>query len=102
MDLLSKQFTALVSREVETAVERAVSRLAPRFRLDERDRPGDAKAYLTNAEAQKYLGLSKPTLARYRADGTLPFSKVGASVYYRLSDIEALMERNAVGSGRTK
>lgn len=84
--------TAL-NEAVEAAVERAVSRLAPRFRVDERDRPGDAKTYLTNAEAQAYLGLSKATLARYRADGTLPYSKVGSSVFYRTADVEALIER---------
>ncbi len=79
---------------VEAAVERAVARIAPRFRVDERDRP--SKAFLTNAEAQRYLGLSKPTLARYRADGTLPYSKIGSSVYYRLSDVEALLEARVV------
>lgn len=84
-----------LSDAVEAAVERAVSRLAPRFRPDERDRP--SKAYLTNREAQDYLGLSKATLARYRADGTLPYSKVGQSVYYRLADVEALLDRHAVG-----
>ena len=85
-----------LAEAVEAAVERAVSRLAPRFRVDERDRP--SKAFLTNAEAQAYLGLSKATLARYRADGTLPYSKVGANVYYRLSDLEALLEENVVGA----
>jgi hypothetical protein len=83
---------------VEAAVERAVSRLAPRFRVDERDRPGSPggpKAFLTNAEAQRYLGLSKATLARYRADGTLPFSKIRSSVYYRLQDVEALLMSSA-------
>ena len=85
--------TALIEA-VEAAVERAVARHAPRFRLDERDRPG--KAYLTNAEAQAYLGLSKATLARYRADGTLPYSKVGSSVYYLTADLEALLASRAV------
>ena len=37
------------------------------------------------------LELSRPTLARYRADGTLPYAKLGQSVYYRLADIEALL-----------
>ena len=46
----------------------------------------------------RLLGLSKPTLARYRAAGTLPYSKVGSSVYYRLEDVEALLARHAVGS----
>ena len=86
-----------LAEAVETAVERAVARLAPRFRADERDRP--SKAYLTNAQAKEYLGLSKATLARYRADGTLPYSKVGQNVYYRLDAIEALLDRNTVGGG---
>jgi excisionase family DNA binding protein len=51
------------------------------------------KGWLTNSEACKYLGLSKPTLARYRASGKLPYSKVGSSVYYRRGDVEALIER---------
>ena len=50
------------------------------------------KAWLTQPEAQKYLGLSKPTLARYRAAGKLPYSKVGSSCFYRLVDLEALLE----------
>lgn len=75
---------------VEAAVQRAVSGLD---RTAE-DRP--PKAYLTNREAQAYLGLSKATLARYRADGTLPYSKVGQAVFYRLADIEAALERHSV------
>ena len=85
-----------ITATVESAVERALARFAPRLRQDEHDRP--SKAFLTNAEAQDYLGLSKATLARYRAAGTLPFSKVGQSVYYRLDAIESLLDRHAVPS----
>ena len=77
---------------IDAAVEVSVARLAPRFFPAERDRP--SKNWLTNREAQEYLGLSKATLARYRADGTLPYSKVGASVFYRLTEVEALLERS--------
>ena len=95
MDSITKALKALIDETATRAAERAVSKLAPRLRVDERDRP--SKAYLTNAEAQEYLGLSKATLARYRADGTLLFSKVGQNVYYRLDAIEALLDRNTVG-----
>lgn len=64
--------------------------IGPKFRLDERDRP--SKNWLTNRECQAYLGLSKATLARYRASGKLPFSKLGSSVYYRVEDVEGLLE----------
>ncbi|PAP74814.1 hypothetical protein B1759_16695 [Rubrivirga sp. SAORIC476] len=81
---------------IDAAVEAAMSRLAPRLSPAEQDRP--AKNWLTNREAQDYLGLSKATLARYRADGTLPYSKVGASVFYRLSEVEALLERSGASA----
>lgn len=54
--------------------------------------------YVENDEAMRLLNLSRPTLARYRKAGTLPFSRVGSKVYYRVSDIEALMERSVVRS----
>lgn len=79
---------------VEAAVERAVKRLLD-ARAQTSSAPG-SKDWLTNREAQAYLGLSKATLARYRADGTLPYSRVNAAVFYRLADIEALLERGLV------
>ena len=77
-------------RALREAAERVLREVAPRFRLDERDRPG--KNWLTNPEAQAYLGLSKATLARYRATGKLPYSKVGSSVYYHVAAIERMIE----------
>jgi len=61
--------------------------------------PADGFGWVTNKEAMRLLGLSKPTLARYRADGTLPFSKVGSSVFYRVADLQALLDgRRADGA----
>ena len=56
------------------------------------DKPG--KDWLTNKEAMKYLGLSRPTLQRYRTSGKLPYAKIGSSVYYRRADVEALLEQH--------
>ena len=69
-------------------------------RLSSAEKTAD-KSWLTNAEAMEYLGLSRPTLARYRAAGTLPYSKVGSSIYYRLTDVETLLESNMVRNGST-
>ena len=60
----------------------------------------DAKAWLTNAEAQEYLGLSRMTLQRYRDAGKLKYSKVGSNVFYRLEDIESLLESGMKEAGR--
>lgn len=82
-------------REIATEVLTPIVKEAVRELLPDNSEP-DAKAFLTNEEACRYLGLAKPTLARYRADGTLPFHKVGSSVYYRREDVEALIERGRV------
>lgn len=74
---------------VETAVHKAV-----REALAQQKEPAmPAKRWLTNREAQAYLGLSKATLARYRAVGRLPYSCVQSAVYYRLADVEALLKK---------
>lgn len=86
---------ALVAAVTE-AVERAVRRERATSPPSD-DRPG--KGWLTNAEAMVYLGLSRPTLARYRAAGSLPFSKVGSNVFYRLEDVEALLAAHVVRGG---
>ena len=53
--------------------------------------PHREKAWFTNAEACQYLGVSRSTMARLRASGTVPYSKLGANVYYALADIESAL-----------
>ncbi|MEL6444434.1 MAG: helix-turn-helix domain-containing protein [Bacteroidota bacterium] len=89
MTALAKALAADFSKLIRPIVEDAVARALP-------EAPGESrpvsKEWLTNREAMDYLGLSKATLARYRADGTLPYSKVGANIYYRFGDIDALLK----------
>ena len=82
----------------QRAAEKTLVDVVDRLRSAEKT---TGKAWLTNREAQEYLGLSRPTLARYRAAGTLPYSKVGSSIYYRLTDVETLLESNMVRNGST-
>lgn len=56
------------------------------------EKPTAPKEWITNGEAQTLLGLSKTTLQRYRADGILPYSKLGGNIYYRVSDIVDILE----------
>lgn len=76
---------ALLDESVRGAVSAAIQKLQP-------GQPGSSKDWLTNEEAIDYLGLSRPTLQRYRNDGKLPYSRVGSRVYYRREDVEALLE----------
>lgn len=74
---------------VAGAVERALRRHGPPAPGPVSE--GSAVGYLTNRQAMAALGVSKATLARWRTDGTLPFSKVGASVFYAVADIDAAL-----------
>lgn len=54
------------------------------------------KLYLSNTEAQKYLGMSAGFFKRLRSGGKLRFYKVGGAVFYRKNDIDRLIERSRV------
>ena len=49
------------------------------------------KVFLSNREAQKYLGVSDSTLKGWRLGGRLPYYKVGSVVWYEKSDIDRLV-----------
>lgn len=53
---------------------------------------------LTAGETATLLGLKEPTLAqkRWRGDHSLPWVKLNKSIRYKLSDIEAYIERCTV------
>ena len=57
--------------------------------------------FMTNDAAMVYLGLSRPTLQRYRDTGLLPFSKIGRKVFYRRADIDSLLE-SGIRSRKTR
>lgn len=56
--------------------------------------PAEAlKEWLTDREAQAYTGMSKSTLARFRAAGKLRYSKTGNNLRYRKHDLDVLLDR---------
>lgn len=52
----------------------------------------ETKTWLKSAEVRKQLSVSPGTLQNLRINGTLNFTKVGGTFYYRSSDINRLME----------
>lgn len=73
----------------ERSAERALKKLLEKDYFLTRHGDGE---FMTNDAVMKYLGLSRPTLQRYRDSGRLPFSKIGRKVYYRRSDVEELLK----------
>lgn len=58
------------------------------------DAKNKAKQYLTQKEAADKLNVSENTLWRWNKIGYLKPTKVGNTLYYKLSDIEALYDKN--------
>jgi len=56
--------------------------------------PGQSKKWLKSSEVRKLLNVSPGTLQNLRINGTLRFSKVGSIMYYKLEDINKLLEGN--------
>ncbi|NDV15777.1 helix-turn-helix domain-containing protein [Muricauda sp. TY007] len=56
------------------------------------------KKWLKSPEVMKLLGISSGTLQNLRINGTLPYTKVGGTLYYDYEDIAQLMENNKVAN----
>lgn len=55
-----------------------------------------AKIWMSQKEAQKYLGVSKDWLKDRRENGTLHYSLVGNTAFYLKAEIDNLICRNVV------
>lgn len=60
--------------------------------LTENIKKENDRQWLRSAEVRKILGISPGTLQNLRINGTLPYKKIGGSIYYRRQDIEKMME----------
>ena len=54
------------------------------------------KIWLSNKEAQAYLGVGMDFFKNLRSSGRISFFKVGTTVFYRKRDIDKLIEKNRV------
>lgn len=54
------------------------------------------ESWIGGIEVQSTLHISEKTLYRHRKSGRLPYSKVRGKIYYKLSDIRNLLERNYI------
>jgi hypothetical protein len=50
------------------------------------------KQWLRSSEVRKMLNISPGTLQTLRINGTLPFRKIGGSMFYCKSEIDQIME----------
>lgn len=50
--------------------------------------------FVDNQEFIQIMNISKRTAQSWRDDGIITFSQIGHKIYYRMSDIEVLLEKN--------
>jgi len=53
---------------------------------------GQSKQWLKSNEVRKLLKISPGTLQHLRINGTLSFTQIGSIMYYKLDDINKLLE----------
>lgn len=55
-----------------------------------------ATKWLKSYQVKKLLGISTGTLQNLRNNGTLPYSKIGGTIYYSSDEINKLLERKGL------
>ncbi len=58
--------------------------------------------WLDNQEVLQVLHISKRTLQTYRDNGIVPFSKIEGKFYYKVLDIENLLQSNYTNKSKDK
>ena len=53
---------------------------------------GQSKNWLKSNEVRKLLKISPGTLQNLRINGTLSFTRIGSIIYYKMEDINMLLE----------
>ena len=58
------------------------------------DNNSNSKKWMRSSEVRKMLNISPGTLQNLRINGTLPYSKIGATIFYNYDDIMNILNSN--------
>jgi len=50
------------------------------------------KKWLKSSEVRKLLNISPGTLQNLRINGTIPFTRIGSIIFYKMEDISSILE----------
>ncbi len=50
--------------------------------------------FLDNQEFLQLMNISKRTAQTWRDEGIISFSQIGSKIYYRMSDVQTLLDKN--------
>ena len=80
------------SEKVLKRIDEQVSLIVAKMKIDSKLDPEDI--IFDNQEFLKVMNISKRTAQQWRDTGYIGFSQLGNKIYYRLSDIKALLNAN--------
>lgn len=93
--ITSNQKIEIITLEYSVFQEIVTTLQAIKEVLDNKDGIGPSLGtWLTNEEVSKLLQVSKRTLQKYRDEGKIGFSQIGSKIYYRSTDISAILENH--------
>ena len=62
-------------------------------KLEEKQKSPD-DTFLDNQEFLQLMNISKRTAQTWRDEGKVSFSQIGSKIYYRMSDVQKLLDKN--------
>ena len=71
-------------KELESNLLNAIKQIQPE--------QGQTRKWLKSVEVRKLLNISPGTLQNLRINGTLRYTKIGGIIYYKLEDINKILE----------
>ena len=60
----------------------------------ESNKKNPQEPFLDNQEFIQLMNISKRTAQTWRNDGVVAFSQIGSKIYYKMKDVEILLDKN--------
>lgn len=83
----------ILSKDQFNSLATSIEEIKQRVITDSK-KPSDT--YLDNQEFLLLMKISKRTAQNWRDEGKISFSQVGNKIYYKLSDVEELMQKHYI------
>ena len=71
-----------------------VNRLDTLNKKLEENQKSPTDTFLDNQEYLQLMNISKRTAQTWRDEGIVSFSQIGSKIYYRMSDVQKLLDKN--------
>lgn len=82
IDIITMEELLQVKQEIVAEIKQA---------LETRSEKTESRLWFRSAEVRKMLNISPGTLQNLRINGTLPYRKIGGTIFYNRADIQRMM-----------